>query len=582
MFKKLLNRSFQDKFTFQDKFFLFLLLTTGVASWSLTMIKSGLTYTYGMGFWGANGHDGVWHIALAKSLAKGSFEIPIFSGELLSNYHVGFDLLLALIYKLTSLPMERIYFQIIPPILAISLGILVYVFVKNWSKSKEAALWSTFFVYFAGSLGWIVTYARDQKFGGESMFWSQQAVSTLINPPFALSLIIILAGLVVIAKIQKKWSWKYFILASFLFGILFQIKAYAGILSLTGLFACSLVYIFRDKNYNFFKVFLGSFFVFAITFLPFMRGTEDFLIFKPFWFLETMMGLSDRFYWPRFYEAMVNYKLGNVWIKTIPAYFVAFVVFWYGNMGTRFLGEFSLAKWIVNLKKTTFIEIFLLIGGLWGLLFALLFVQKGTPWNTIQFFYYTLFFLSIISGVFLGKLLEKKNNFAKYFISFLVIILTIPTSLSTLYYHYLPSRPPAKISHEELEALRFLSKMPDGVVLTYPYDEYQARKAEVNPPRPLYLYESTAYVSAFSGKSVYLEDQVNLDITGYDWRGRREEVLEFLKSNDQEFVRRFLSENNISYIYWIKGQRAVLGETQLGLKRVFENKLVDIYKVTRQ
>jgi uncharacterized membrane protein len=86
-------------------------------------------------------------------------------------------------------------------------------------------------------------------------------------------------------------------------------------------------------------------------------------------------------------------------------------------------------------------------------------------------------------------------------------------------------------------------------------------------------------VAAFSGQPVYLEDEVNLDITGYAWQERRQNVLDFYASQNQQFVRNFLKENSISYIYWVKPQRATLGEGQLGLMRIFENKEVDIYKV---
>ena len=103
--------------------------------------------------------------------------------------------------------------------------------------------------------------------------------------------------------------------------------------------------------------------------------------------------------------------------------------------------------------------------------------------------------------------------------------------------------------------------------------------AVANPPRPLYLYESTAYVSAFSGQPVYLEDEVNLDITGYDWGARREKVEEFLEARDQGLAKKFLKDNNISYIYWIKDQRAALSESELEIEKIFENKEVDIFRV---
>ena len=72
-----------------------ILIVLGTISWSLTMVKSGLIYDYGMGFWGPNGHDGIWHIALVKSLLRGSLDMPVFAGEALKNYHIGFDFLLA-------------------------------------------------------------------------------------------------------------------------------------------------------------------------------------------------------------------------------------------------------------------------------------------------------------------------------------------------------------------------------------------------------------------------------------------------------------------------------------------------------
>ena len=83
-----------------------LIILLGSLIWSLTMIRSGLNYSYGVGFWGANGHDGVWHLALSESLSAGSFENPIFAGEALKNYHFGFDLMLALINQVTKIPIN--------------------------------------------------------------------------------------------------------------------------------------------------------------------------------------------------------------------------------------------------------------------------------------------------------------------------------------------------------------------------------------------------------------------------------------------------------------------------------------------
>jgi hypothetical protein len=567
---------------FYQKVNLMLLVFFGTVSWSLTMIKSGWNYSYGMGFWGPNGHDGVWHIALSESLARGSFEMPVFAGQPLQNYHIGFDLFLAFLHKISAIPVVNLYFQILPPVFAIAIGILVYRLVLIWVHSKTAAWWSTFFVYFGGSIAWILGK-------GESAFWSQQAISTLVNPPFALSLIVVLTGLIYVVKKQFRLKVRDIVAISILFGLLFQIKVYAGLLVLGGLFVTGIFSLITKQQSSIIKVFVGTLLVSLVMFLPFNKLSAGMLVFQPFWFLETMMGLSDRINWQRFATAMVNYKTGGVWIKAVSAYSVAFLIFLIGNMGTRILGLWWTvrSKWW---KKDGLIEVFLISIILAGFVIPTLFLQKGTPWNTIQFFYYSLFFLSILAGVFMGDLLgnlwkNSQNSLkprlkTKLLYSNLVlglVIITIPTTVITLRDVYIPSRPPAKISVDELSALKFLSNQPIGVVLTFPFDESAAKNAEDSPPRPLYLYVSTAYVSAFSKQPVFLEDEINLDITGYDWRVRREQVGRWYGETNEEKARSFLSENNIKYIYWLKGQRAYFGEGQLGLTNIFENSEVVIY-----
>ncbi len=556
-----------------------ILILIGTVIWSLIMVKSGLLYDFGMGFWGPNGHDGVWHIALINHLANSNWQMPVFAGETLKNYHVGFDLLLAILHRITTIPVQTLYFQIIPPIIAFLTGFLTYKFVYLWKKSKSQAFWATFFIYFAGSFGWIVSLAREGQIGGESMFWSQQAISTLVNPPFALSVVLMLLGLIGLLKFKKSLTIWRILAISLIFGILAQIKVYAGILSLGGLFIAGLYEFIKEKKTTLIKVFIASSIFAALLFFPLNQYSAGLIVFRPFWFLETMMGLSDRFNWPRFAEAMVNYRLGNIWYKAIPAYSIAFLIFIVGNMGIRIIKAPLMIQWLKKYKKLSFVEIFFAVVIFSGIVFPMFFLQEGTPWNTIQFFYYSLTFSGVLAGVVFGKWLEeKRQKLIKALVIIAIIFLSIPTTVATLK-HYLPSRPPAKISNEELQALSFLSKQSSGVVLTYPFDREAAKEAIANPPRPLYLYESTAYVSAFSEKTVYLEDEVNLDITGYDWRERREKVEFFLNTLDQEEVRSYLKENNISYIYWIKGQRARLGESQLGITKIFENSEVDIFAV---
>lgn len=555
------------------------LILIGTLSWSLTMVKSGLEYSYGIGFWGPNGHDGVWHIALAEGLSRGSLQMPIFSGEAIKNYHIGFDLVLAFIHKITFIPISTLYFQLIPPLLAFLIGILTYKFTLKWTKSNLSAFWATFFVYFGGSWGWLVNYFNNQGFGGESMFWSQQSISTLINPPFALSLALILLGLVLLRNGLESKNNILLFLSAFVFGILVQIKVYAGILSVGALFISGIWEFVRKKETYIIKIFIIALILSVVFMLPYLASSRNLLEIKPFWYLETMMNFSDRVGWPRFGQAMVNYVLAKNWIKAIPAYLVAFIIFWFGNLGTRVIKEVLFIKHIKSFKKLDWLSVFFytLIAG--GIILPMIFVQKGTPWNTIQFFYYSLIYSGILAGVSLGDVLEvKKYQPKRLLLTVLIIVLTFPTTIIALS-QYLPGRPPSKIPREELKALKFLAKEPNGVVLTLPFNK-QAADAEVNkPPRPLYHYESTAYVSAFAKKPVFLEDEVNLEITGYDWKKRKAEVFDFLKTNDKEIAWEFLKRNKITYVYWIKKGIGKINPNQDVLEEIFDNNEVQVLRL---
>ncbi len=535
----------------------FWIIVFGTMVWSLVMVKSGLKYSYGMGFWGPNGHDGVWHLALSQSLVKGSLAMPIFSGEKIQNYHIGFDALLALLTKVTGISAVNLYFQILPVILAAGVGITVYGFVKAWRKSESEAIWAVIFTYFSTSWGWLIAWIRYHSWGGESMFWSQQSVSTLLNPPFALSLVILFGGLWCLLK--KKYPW-----AIVLFGLLGFIKIYAGILLLGGLFLAGTYEFVINRKSKWLVVWLGALILSILFFLPLNKSSGRVIVWQPGWFLETMMAVSDRANWPKYYQAMINYRAAQNLPKAILAYFIAAVIFILGNIGIRIAAMF-------RKPEISGVSILLTTISVVGFLMPLFFLQRGTAWNTIQFTYYSLIIVGIFAGINWSRLKPK--------FSIILFILLVGPGVWGTVKQYLPERPPAMISNMELSALDFLSRQPLGTVLSIPFDKAKADEAQPFPPRPLYRYESTGYVSAFSGQPGFLEDEVNLNITGYDWPARRNKVLEFFKTQDQSLANIFLTENNIRYVYLVAGERPALGESQLHGKEIFSNSEVTIWQI---
>src|SRR3989344_4338616 len=510
-----------------------LLIAAGTIIWSATMIKSGLIYDFGMGFWGPNGHDGIWHVALINSLSRGSFEMPIFAGSQIKNYHLGFDILLAGIHFLTQISVINLYFQIIPPVFAFLIGWLTYKLTKSF--------WSVFFVYFGGSLGWILGK-------GESVFWSQQAISTLINPPFALSLVLLLLLLLLLQK-------ERYILAAVVAALLPQVKIYAGILAFFGLFAAGI------KNKKIFITLIISLLIYLPSNYQLLTNNSKLLVWNPGWFLKTLFA-PDRFDWPRFHSALTTYSQIQLSINSLLAYSLALVIFLIGNLGTRLI--------FIRRLTLNYENLFYLSTIFAGTMIPMFYLQTGTPWNTIQFFYYSLFFSSLLAGKSLSEILKIKRlkNYLKIGIWCLVIIFTLPTTWDTLTKVYLPSRPPAKISTSELSALNFLKAKPKCTVLTYPATPNQ----HAPPPRSLYEYESTAYVSALSGQSTYLADEVNLNITNYPWQDRRSRELSFFNQPSVQF----LTQNQIKYIYLLNQQISTSG---FPANRIFSNPEVVIYSV---
>jgi hypothetical protein len=128
-----------------------------------------------------------------------------------------------------------------------------------------------------------------------------------------------------------------------------------------------------------------------------------------------------------------------------------------------------------------------------------------------------------------------------------------------------------------MEALNFLKNQPDGVVLTRVFNESIREKFDL--PHPLFVYESTAYVSAISEKRTFIEDQVNQQIIGVDFQPRVIAAKEFFRTHDVDYQSKLISENNIKYLYITKFDRFEPNEEKLKIKKVFENQEAKIYQV---
>ena len=176
----------------------------GVVFQGVAMFRSGWLYSYGVGYFGPLARDGVWHEALVNQLKLAiPPQNPGFAGTVLSNYHYFYDILVSKMSLLTISPQFLIY-RLLPVIFSVLLGIGTYILAQRLFKNKTVSLFAVFFAYFASSFGWIVSIVKHQPLAGESAFWANQPVSMNLNPPYAISLVILIFAIILLDIYLKK------------------------------------------------------------------------------------------------------------------------------------------------------------------------------------------------------------------------------------------------------------------------------------------------------------------------------------------------------------------------------------------
>lgn len=554
---------------------LIILILLGTFFQTLALVRSGWVYDFGMGFWGPLGHDMVWHQALVNQLIKEvPPENPIFSGQPLLNYHYFYDLLAALTYKLTAVPVLDLVYRFYPVLFSALLGIGTYLLAKRLFTNNLVALISVYFSYFTGSFGWVVDYIKFGKLSGESAFWANQSVSFNLNPPFAISLVLVIAVILWVQNLLIRKTLPGSLILVLLVGTLIEFKSYAGVVVLAALFLVSLQQAVLQKSIYLFKVFIPSALLSLAVFLPQNSGSQGFILFSPFWFVHSMIDYNDRIGWLKLSQARQAYFERGDTVKYLLSEGLGLFMFIIGNLGMRFIGLVSLIRWTFDPSRLD--KSFIVYISVISLALPVFFIQKGNTWNTIQFMYYGLYTLGLISGYIVYRLYKSLPRLLGLVVVGLILVLIPVNSIDTFkngFSKYSPSR----LSHSEIEALSVLKDQPDGVVLTYPFDKNQ--RAKFRDPYKLLVYETTSYVSAFSEKTVYIEDEIQHEIFLNDYKKRIVASNDFFNRRDYQWSNEFLKDNNIKYIYLPKLYKVDLSIEKLNLEKIFENDETLVYKI---
>lgn len=583
------------KITFTSKKRLLVLAVAfilGVVGQLLIIAPSGVYLNEDLIFWSSHGHDGMWHISLMNEINRGfPLQNPVFAGERLVNYHFFSDIAPAQFNYYFQLSTLDLYFRFFPLLFSILLGALVYLLATKLAGSFLAGIWAVIFTYFAGSFGYIVTFLQNRTFGGETLFWSSQIQSSSGNPPQIAAFVIVLAFLYLFSIFLKQaneqvlsfgkrvsFGNKYiFALCTLLAGSLAVFKVYGAIVVLASLGIVGLVQVIKDKKFNILILFFLSSLLSALLYLPNSQSSGSFLIWEPWWFIRTMVVAPDRLNWLDLELRRQTYIYESNWKRVIQLEVSAFLIFFFGNLGMRFLGLLYFPKFLKQ-SNTSYLHLLITFVIVISFSLPLLFLQKGVASNTIQFLQYYLLLFGMLAALAVYEISKKiKFKLLNLSLALFIILLSIPTQVSLInnFYNRLPF---AKIEKEELSALNWLKEesIETSVILTPPYNKY------LNLPSPvpqIWDWSDTSYVSALSSRRIYLEDTEQVDIMGYKLKERADfQEMIFTEANPRLIEQR-LKDEKINYLYFPIALKPKADLTKTTLQKVFTNPAVEIWRV---
>lgn len=574
---------------------LMVLLLLGTLVEGFINFPSSFPFQNGHLYWSAQGHDGLWHVAVIEAIKK-YFPVPnpLYAGKTLYNYHYFVDFIMAEFSRIFSFfPTLDLYYRLFPFLISFLIGLAAYSFLTTWQNNKKIGLLGIFFTYFVGSFGYLVLLIQGRGlWGGETTFWAAQGNTIIGNPPHAFCYILLPTFFLSLYYFLKQKKKLFFIICFLLGGFLAGFKVSAGFILVVGLGAASFFSLILRKN----QAILGLTALVGLAnlavFKSITRGGVSFLIFEPWWFIRTMIVAPDRLNWVDL-EHRRQFYLARGGIRSLLRVFqfeaTAFLIFLTGNLGMRVIGFWEIFKRLI--RRSFFLnplETTIFFALLTSFLVPLFFIQKGVVYNLIQFMQYFLLIFGFFAAISLYHLLQPfKKKAKKYLVMGIFVALSIPTVIGNLSEFY-GKNPLAIISYQEIEALNFLKTIcqENDVFLTKPFNKNSQYQYE-HQPFPIYAWESTAYVSAYTGQQSYLTDEGQVKILGIDSDERIEKMVRFFEADPMlekislNEKREFLEKEGIDFIYLRKDEldpEQIETYPELGLKEIFNNEEVVIYQ----
>lgn len=406
-------------------------------------------------------HDSSWHLALIQELQE--FIPPLHPSDptiVLKNYHYFYDVFLAGIKYITHVPLLPLYFQL-STVLLTTLLLASSFILGNRILGKISGLLLVFLTAFAGSFAYFIPYFNPGQMWHESSFWVSQTATMIVNPQifFTLSVCYLFAFITLLIfrypkskKIDKKYLLLH-VLLIVLSATSIGFKSYAFVI-LSTVYAFVLIFEFIYRK-SFYLVLLAASYI--LVSLPFVWLITEFktgtFFYLPLWYLDSMIESPDRVNYLEWKFLEDHYRFKQNWLRVYEIKIKELVIFYIGNLGIRSLflllpfGMFFYKQKVQDLRFILLI-FFAFLG---SSIFPLLFLQTGTVWNSIQFWYYALIFANILCLITVKVFASYLPKKYLYPLLTIIILLAVPTTVKTIYDK---NRSYEKVTNNQIELLQ--------------------------------------------------------------------------------------------------------------------------------
>lgn len=526
--------------------------------------------------------DDIVHLAYINEL-RFTFppQHPGFAGVPLKDYHFFYDFLLANISRMSFISPLSLYFHLMPLFVSFGWAFGAYSLLFSWTKKISIALWGVFLVLFGSSFGFILYFLRHSNFSPNTNFGISQPEGALYNAPYAFSVIIVLATLILMQNYLKKRSRVILVFIAIFVGISPVFKVYAGIILTGGFMVFILLELLRKNYFTIYacilsgSIMIGTFWVFA--------GGGAGLTYFPLWPVYRMM--DELFPAYDYNEKISTYSKYGVIKGLVSTYFTGFSALLIGNLGTRFLGIILLPLGLIKkIKLPSSFALIVFTMMIISVVIPLLFIQAIKAFEMIQMaWYYPLFGSLFASMGIYGFLTLKFPRIIKVSFAVIFIFVTLIAAGSSFFESVVPiiKANRQSFASEYFQAMNYLKT----------HGSYQENVLDL-PLGPQYMRQenleawfngSSVHIAAFGNKRMYLGSQITVFPNMFV-----EKRLAFIASiNELEYsphpsllslnkiIKKIKSEK-ISYVYTAKKIKSFEGVSDISL--VFQNNQAVIYK----